>query len=163
MLCLGFQTHTEPHQVWLILGCLGFLKFMIQLDHLQLPFSVIPRWYHPHQRNQKEQQLQRLFKMIQTFQKKTTTNTCHFTDRPTPRNPPSKTIQPSTPLGLLEPPTYRQRGHRSGVHVAVRRLGSYGLPSFRWNRGPLGSVCWFGFLLCGFLKGRFFWGVLFLG
>ena len=90
--------------------------------------------------------------MIQTFPKNPTTNTCHCTNRPTPRNPPSKTIQPSTPLGLR---SHRQPGHRSGVHVAVRRLGSYGLPSFRWNRGPL-ERSWFGFLLCGFWREGFF-------
>jgi len=101
--------------------------------------------------NPKKTNLQRLFKMIQTFFQKTTTIPTHVTlptAQPTPhKNQPKQTIQPKQPRfggsevtnQAIEAASMSQFAGW-GVMVSHRS----GETEDRWARR------WFGFLLCGF-------------
>ena len=165
---LGFQTHTEPHvrYDWMILGCLGFLKFMIKLDHFTVTlFCEGSRWYYPHQRNQPKknkptktfQNDPNFFQKKQLYQHMSLYRPPNQLPIKTNQNKPSNQNNPA--LGAPKSPTRpsKRRPCRSSqagelwspiVPVKPRTVG----------RG-VGSV----FCYAVFEAKVFFWGVLFLG
>ena len=157
------NSHLPPHvrYDWMILGCLGFLKFMIKLDHFTVTlFCEGSRWYYPHQRNQpKKNKPTKTFQNDPNFFSKKTTIPTHVTlptAQPTPhKNQPKQTIQPKQPRfggsevtnQAIEAASMSQFAGW-GVMVSHRS----GETEDRWARR------WFGFLLCGFWSEGFFWG-----